>query len=326
MQRYKISWMLERKISKTQIANELGVDRSTVYREIRRNRNRNSKVYDPKLAHEKYKKRMREKPKMVRFTEEMKQLAREKLEKEQWSPEQISGRCRLKGIPMVSHETLYRWIYDGRGTDSHLRDNLRHSGRKRQKRANKNDYRGLIPQRVDISQRPAVADDRSRLGDFEADTVVGRGRSGYLVTMAERTSGLLWAELVPSLEADVVCSAVIRQLLPFKHIVRTITFDNGREFSRHLDVSSALDADCYFTRPYHSWEKGSVENANGLLRQYFKKGSSFDNISQDDVLHVCHLINHRPRKRFGFCTPYEIFLLFLHQQFSQQFTPEVLHL
>lgn len=325
MQRYKISWMLERKISNTQIANELGVCKSTVGRELDRNKNMKSGVYDAQSAHQKYKKRMHEKPKARRFTDEMKQLAREKLAL-QWSPEQIVGWCRLHGIPMVSHETLYKWIYGGRGPDSHLRDNLRHCGRKRQKRANKNSYRGLIPQRVDISQRPAVVDARSRLGDIEADTVVGRGRSGNLVTMAERMTGLLWAELVPTLETDIVCPAVIHQLLPFKDIVKTITFDNGREFSRHRAVASALDADCYFTRPYHSWEKGSIENANGLLRQYFKKGSSFANISQADVKRVCDIINHRPRKRFGFRTPYEMFSLYLHQQPSQQFTSKVLRL
>ena len=326
MQRYKISWMLERKTSKTQIAKEIGVDRTTIHREIKRNRNRNSKVYDPNLAHEKYKRRMHEKPKRVRFTDEMKQLAREKLEKKQWRPEQITGRLRLEGIDMVSHEWLYQWIYRDKLLGGKLYRNLPHRGRKRLKRANKNDYRGQIPQRVDISQRPAVVDERSRLGDIEADTVIGRGRSGNLVTMTERKTGFLWAELVPTLETDVVCPAVIHQLLPFKDIIKTITFDNGREFSRHSVVSAVLEADCYFTRPYHSWEKGSIENANGLLRQYFKKGSSFADITQDDVQHACDLINHRPRKRFGFRTPHEMFLLYLHQQLGQQFTPKVLRL
>lgn len=325
MQRYKISWMLENKSSKTQIARELGVHKSTVGRELKRNLNRNSKVYDPGLAHEKYKKRMREKHKHVRFTDEMKQLARDKLSV-QWSPEQIVGWCRLHGIDMVSHETLYRWIYDGRGRDSHLRDNLRHHGRKRQKRANKNNYRGLIPNRVDISERPAVVDLRSRLGDIEADTVVGRGRSGNIVTMLDRASGMLWAELVPSLESCVVCPAVTRQLLPYRPILKTVTFDNGREFSLHSNIASSLGTDNYFTKPYHSWEKGSIENANGLLRQYFKKGSSFNNLSQADVQLACNLINNRPRKRFGFRTPIEIFFLYLHQQFSQPIIPEVLRL
>lgn len=169
-------------------------------------------------------------------------------------------------------------------------------------------------------------DERSRLGDFEADTVVGRGRSGDLVTIAVRSTGLLLAELVPTLETDIVCPAVINQLLPFKDIVKTITFDNGREFSRHYVVATALDVECYFTRPYHSWEKGSVENANGLLRQYFKKDSSFAHLTQADVQRACDLINHRPRKRFGFHTPYEMFLLYLHKQFDQQFIPEVLRL
>ena len=319
MQRYKISWMLEKKYSKTQIASELGVSRSTIHRELRRNRNRNSKVYDPALAHEKYRKRMRDKPKRVRFSEEMRQLAREKLEKELWSPEQISGRCRLEGIDMVSHETLYRWIYNGRGRDSHLRDHLRHRGRKRQKRANRNDYRGLIPGRVDISMRPAVVNERSRPGDIEVDTVVGSGRSGAIVTF-------LWAELVPSLETCAVCSAVVRQLAPFKEILKTITFDNGREFSRHSEIADALGTDTFFTKPYHSWEKGSVENANGLLRQYFRKGSSFLKLSQDDIQRACRLINLRPRKRFGFRSPFEIFSVHLHHHFSQSFTPEVLRL
>ena len=325
MQRYKISWMQEKKMSKTQISKELGVDRSTIYRELDRNRNRNSKAYDPELAHQKYKKRMREKPKHIRFTDGMKQLARDKLAL-QWSPEQIVGWCRRLGIPMVSHETLYKWIYNARGRDSHLRDSLRHRGRKRQKRANNNNYRGLIPNRVDISERPSVVEERSRLGDIEVDTVVGRGRSGNLVTMLERTTGFLWAELVPTLETAVVCHAVIQRLLPFKGIIKTFTFDNGREFSRHHVVASVLEADCFFTRPYHSWEKGSVENANGLLRQYFKKGSSFSGLTQDDVQRACDLINHRPRKRFGFRSPYEMFLLYLHQQLGQHFTPLVLRL
>ncbi len=268
---------------------------------------------------------MHGKRKHVRFTEEMKQLARDKLAL-QWSPEQIVGWCRLHGIDMVSHETLYKWIYSARGSDSHLRDNLRHRGRKRQKRANKNSYRGIIPNRVDISERPAVVDLRSRLGDFESDTVLGRGRSGNIVTMLERASGLLLGELVPTLESGVVCPAVTHQLRPYKHILKTITFDNGREFSRHADIARELGTDNYFTKPYHSWEKGSVENANGLLRQYFKKGSSFARLTQADVQHACDLINNRPRKRFGFRTPIEMFSLLLHQQSSQPIMPDVLRL
>ena len=326
MQRYKISWMLENNFSKTKIASDLGVSRSTVHRELRRNSNRKSRRYDPALAHEKYKKRMREKPKRVRFTDEMKQFAREKLVKKQWSPEQISGRCNLEGIDMVSHETLYRWIYSARGSDSHLRENLRHRGRKRQKRANKNDYRGLIPNRRDIAERPAEVDSRLRIGDIEVDTVVGRGRSGNIVTMVDRTSGFLWASLVPTLESSVVCRAVVQTLAPFKPILHTLTFDNGREFSHHQAVADALGTDNFFTKPYHSWEKGSVENANGLLRQYFRKGSSFLNLSHDDIRRVCLLINHRPRKRFGFRTPFEIFSIYLHHQFNLSPTPEVLHL
>lgn len=323
MQRYKLSWMLENKFSKTLIASELHVNRSTVHRELDRNGNKNTGVYDPKLAQQKYKKRMRKKPKSARFTDKMKALARDKLG-QQWSPEQIVGWCRLHGVKMVSHETLYQWIYNGDGRD--LRDNLRHRGRKRQKRANKNSYRGLIPNRVDISERPSVVDERSRLGDIEVDTVVGRGRSGNIVTMVDRASGMLWAELVPTLEAGVVCPAVSRMLLPYRHILKTITFDNGREFSRHADIANALGTDNYFTKPYHSWEKGSVENANGLLRQYFKKGSSFHGVSKDDVQRAYDLINHRPRKRFGFRSPIEVFFLYLHQQNNHHLTPEVLRL
>ena len=131
--------------------------------------------------------------------------------------------------------------------------------------------------------------------------------------MVDRASGMLWAEFVPSLETGAVCHAVIRQLLPHKHILKTITFDNGREFSRHTDIARKLGTYNYFTRPYHSWEKGSVENANGLLRQYLKKGSSFDSLSQEFVQHICDLINNRPRKRFGFYSPIEIFCLYLHK-------------
>ena len=325
MQRYKLSWMLENKFSKTRIANELGVNRSTVHRELKRNRNRQTDVYDPKLAQQKYKRRMRDKPKRIRFTDEMKRLARDKLEL-QWRPEQITGRCRMEGIDMVSAECLYQWIYRDKLLGGTLYLNLPHRGRKRQKRANKNDYRGLIPQRKDISLRPKVVEERNRLGDIEIDTVVGRGRSGDLVTMTDRASGLLWACLVPTLETSVVCPAIVQVLLPYKDLLKTLTFDNGREFSRHYIVSSVLESDSFFTRPYHSWEKGSIENANGLLRQYFRKGSSFEHLSQDDVRRACDLINNRPRKRFGFLSPREVFYLYLHQQTSQHFTSKVLRL
>ena len=325
LQRYKISWMREEEKSNAQIARALGVHRSTVGRELKRNSNAKSRVYDPELAQAKYKRRMREKHKRIRFTDEMKQLARDKLE-QQWRPEQITGRCRLEGIDMVSHEWLYQWIYRDKLLGGKLYLNLPHRGRKKQKRANKNDYRGLIPQRKDISLRPSVVEERNRLGDIEIDTVVGRGRSGVIVSMVDRASGFLWAELVPTLETGVVCPAVTRMLLPFKGILKTLTFDNGREFSRHPDIAAALGTDNYFTRPYHSWEKGSVENANGLLRQYFKKGSSFEHLSRLDVQRACNLINNRPRKRFGFLSPYEIFCLYLHKQFNQPITPLVLRL
>lgn len=325
MQRYRISWMLENNFSKTQIARDLCVSRSTVHREIKRNSNTYSKLYDPALAHKKYRKRMHDKPKHIRFTDEMKRLAREKLEL-QWRPEQITGRCRLAGVDMVSYEWLYQWIYKDKHYGGKLYLNLPHRGRKKQKRANTNDYRGLIPNRRDIDERPAEVDLRQRIGDIEVDTVVGRGRSGSIVTMIDRTSGFLWASLVPSLETYEVCAAVIRTLQPLRGILKTITFDNGREFYRHADVSAALCTDNFFTKPYHSWEKGSIENANGLLRQYFKKGSSFEHLSQDDILHACYLLNNRPRKRFGFLSPVEIFSLYLHQQFNQSITPNVLHL
>ena len=325
MQRYKLSWMLENNFSKTLISKELGVCRSTVHRELKRNSNRQTKAYDPALAQQKYKKRMHEKPKRIRFTDEMKRLARERLEL-QWRPEQITGRCRLEGVDMVSHEWLYQWIYRDKLYGGKLYLHLPHRGRKKQKRANKNDYRGLIPHRKDISLRPGVVEERNRLGDIEIDTVFGRGRSGNIVTMVDRTSGFFWASLVPSLEASVVCDAIVRELLPYKNILKTLTFDNGREFSRHYLVSSILDSDSFFTRPYHSWEKGSIENSNGLLRQYFKKGSSFEGLTQDAVKRVCLLLNNRPRKRFGFLTPFEIFCLYLHQQSIQYFTPNVLRL
>lgn len=307
-QRYAISQLLKRgRDNITEIAATIGVHKSTVSREIRRNRDgRGHHRYNEDLAQRKADKRMKDRPHSIKFTEEMKSAVRRLITEEQYSPEQIHGRLTLEGKPIVCHETIYQWIWacKKRG-DREMADNLRHHGRHYAKRGNKNKSRGQIAERVDISQRPAEVAAKKRFGDFEIDTMIGRNHKGAIMTANDRCTSLTLIRKLQGKEATPLAEAAIEALSPLKQRLYTITADNGKEFAAHQDVAKALEISFFFARPYHSWERGANENTNGLARQYIPKGTDFEEVTDEYVQMVQDKLNNRPRKRLGYLTPIE---------------------
>jgi IS30 family transposase len=299
-QRYQIKALMQAKLTKKKIAAIVGVHPSSVSREIRRNSS--DGVYEPNRAHKVTRMRRRSKGKK-RIPEHIWPKVAEGLGKD-WSPEQISNRLRMEGVGMVSHESIYAFVEADRKAGGELHRKLRRFGKKR-KRYGKKSYRKSIPGRRWIDERPEIADLRGRIGDWEIDLIVGHDRMQALVSMVDRRARICLLAKVDRKTASQVTEACCRRLAPLKPFVRTITSDNGREFSDHRKIADRLGADFYFAHPHHAWERGTNENTNGLVRQYFPKGSSFENITEKDLRRVESALNNRPRKTLGYLTPNE---------------------
>jgi len=235
-------------------------------------------------------------------------LIETKLRCEQWSPRQISGWLESAGYGGVSHERIYQHIWADKKKGGSLWKHLRHNGKKYNKRKGKNAGRGLIPNRIDIGERPAIVDAKERLGDWEGDTIIGKDHKGAIVSLVDRASKLTKLILLPNKTAEAVTNAIVTALKPLASNTKTLTFDNGKEFAGHTDITQALNAACYFAKPYHSWERGLNEHTNGLVRQYFPKGTDFSTLPQKAVQRVENLLNTRPRECLNFKTPNEIFV------------------
>jgi IS30 family transposase len=309
-QRYTISQLLEYGYSIREIAKVIGKNKTTVYREIERNCDGRNGKYNAALAQRKYSQRMAEKPKNIRFTDDIKAEVISML-KWEFSPEQIAGLAQREKRFCVSHEAIYEYIWEDKKKGGNLHKYLRHKGRRYQKRGSAKGSRGIIAGRVDISMRPKIVDTRKRVGDLEIDTIIGRNHKGAILTINERKSGFLWIKKLNSKDAGELAEQAAHILKPHQHWIHTITSDNGKEFAEHQKISEDIKIKFYFAQPYHSWERGSNENLNGLIRQYIPKGSSFENISDEDLFWIAYKINHRPRKRFGYLTPYQKLLLIL---------------
>ena len=307
-QRYEISAFLKAGLNKSQIAEQLHVHKSTISREIRRNGYSRYRVYKPKIAQTRAEYRWLHRKLPRRFKEEVKETARKLLEKE-FSPEQIVGYCRKHDIKMVSHETLYQWIWCDKKHKGTLYKNLRQRGRRHTKRGNSRKRRGVIPNRVDISERPAIVAERNRFGDVEIDTIVGGVRGQHILTIVDRAAGIGLLRKLKKGTAEETADELIDLLKDFARIgiLKTITADNGLQFTAHEKVADALNCDFFFARPYHSWERGSNENFNGPVRQYIPKGTNFDEITVEFLEQVEESLNNRPRRRYGFSTPLERF-------------------
>ena len=301
-QRYHIYSMMRIGFSQTQIASELGVHRSTISRELRRNRGKRG--YRPKQAHQMA--LCRRNKANHRFAPHTWELI-EGLIRMDWSPEQISGWLKNRENIRISHEWIYQHIYKDKRNKGDLHLHLR-CQKKRRKRYGSYDRRGKLSNRVSIEQRPAEVEARHRLGDWEVDTIIGKNHKQALLTLIERKSRLVLLQKVEQRTADAVENAITHLLEPWAHDVHTITADNGKEFANHEQISEKLNAKFYFAHPNAAWERGSNENANGLIRQYFPKKQSFKNVTNDKTELVTTLLNNRPRKCLDFKTPIEVFL------------------
>jgi len=303
-ERYHIHSYKKAGFCPAKIAQMLGRHKSSVYREL--SRNTGERGYRPKQAHEKADKRRREACKAVKMTSELIKRVEVKI-REDWSPEQISGWLLDKHGMLLSHERIYQHVWLNKRTGGDLYSHLRRQGKKYQKRSNGKTSRGQIKNRVSIDERPAIVDIKARVGDWEIDTVIGKGHQGVLVTLVERKTLFTLAAQVNSKHAEPVTKATINLLMPFHGRVHTITADNGKEFAWHSKIAEQLDAKVYFAHPYSSWERGLNENTNGLLRQYFPKGTNLKYVNQKEVDNAVFKLNNRPRKTLGFKTPAEMF-------------------
>ncbi len=307
-ERYQIAIL--KKAGHKQIAIALLMNRSpsTISREL--DRNHGQRGYRPKQAQALSQARMRACENSPRIAAETWAVVDVKLV-ETWSPEQISGHLKANGQATVSHEAIYQRIYADKRAGGTLHRTLR-CQKARRKRYGVRERRGTIPHQVSIDQRPAIANDRLRFGDWEGDLVIGAGHQQALVTLNERISRYSLMAHVPTKTAAVVSNAIITLLTPFAASVHTLTTDNGKEFAEHERIAKALNADFYFAHPYASWERGANENMNGLIRQFFPKKMRFNSITKNDIAHAMHRLNHRPRKCLGFKTPHEVFMQQLH--------------
>jgi IS30 family transposase len=227
--------------------------------------------------------------------------------RQDWSPEQVAGRLKKDNVIDLHHETIYQYILSDKHSGGDLYTHLRHQNKTYRKRYGSAHNRTGIPNRTDIDERPAVANDRDRVGDWEADTMIGKNHKGVFVTLDERKSKLRLAIPVASKNADCVTKAIQSLLKPIRRYVETITFDNGKEFARHEKIAESIECSTYFAKPYHSWERGQNENANGLLRQYFPKSMELLGVTEKQVFDAVHKLNNRPRKCLGYKTPFEVF-------------------
>ena len=305
-ERCQIDALRKRGDSQSAIAKELGFHRATICRELARNtglkgyrhQQAQSTAVERRIAASNSPKKMI--GNIVSIVEEKLAL--------QWSPEQIAGWLKHKEDGQhVSHETIYLHIWKDKKRGGSLYKHLRHKGKKYNKRGGSKAGRGCIPDRVDIEMRPAIVEEKKRVGDWELDTIIGKNHHGAIVSIVDRASKLTKLSKVSGKTSKEVTQAMVSCLTSYRDHVLTLTADNGKEFAGHKEVSAELDAAFYFARPYHSWERGLNEHTNGLVRQYFPKGLSFEEISEEDVQRVENLLNQRPRKILDFQTPIEVF-------------------
>lgn len=305
-ERYQINAYKSAGYKNCKIAEKIDVHPSTIGRELKRNGGRRSGIYFPVGADNYAKERSRAQAGNANriLDEKVKVLIIKYIEMD-YSPEQTSAVLKSRHDITYSLVSIYKYIDQDRVNKGKLYTHLRQHGRRRAKYGNK--YKGRIQDRVSISQRPEVVNDKARLGDLEADTIIGAGRKGAIITIVDRKSMYLKMSTPSSKKADETAQKIIRLLKPFKGKTHTITTDNGFEFSEHKKVSKALSCDYYFCHPYSSWERGLNENINGLIRQYIPKGSSFDKLTKKEIKTIEDKLNHRPRKSLDWRTPYEVF-------------------
>ena len=304
-QRYKIEFLMEDNLSQAQIANRIGVHRSTICRELKKNSVKSTE-YFATWAQSRYCLRRKESKRPFRKIKGDLETDIIKRIHKYHSPEQICGRQRLEGMSTVSHETIYKYIWENKNKGGDLYCYLRNSPKKKKKRYGKKENRGVIPGKKRIGLRPAIVEKNSRIGDWEGDTIWDKRKRNAIVTLVDRHSKFLMMDKTDGYSAED-CSKKIIQLFEKNGIpAMTITLDNGFEFNRFNDIEQYLNAEVYFATPFHSWERGLNENTNKLVRQFFTKKQSWDQLNTTEIIKATDLINNRPRKKLGYKTPFEV--------------------
>jgi len=311
-QRYQIQALLSESKSFSDIAKFLGVHKSTISREMQRNIpkvGKHASVYNPELAWEKTQNRHRHKAKRTLFTLQMKETIVNWMKFKRWSPELISVMAKQMNMDMVSHETIYQWIWEMK--KSNRRENkpyklayklLKHACR-RKKRGRIRDSRGVLPDRVTIDRRPAIVKKRIRPGDYEVDLMLGKNQKSVMLIITDRATIRTKIRKVKSKNSAHIAEKIIDALGQEEMPVRTITFDNDKAFAKHKLIGERLSAETYFTRPYSSQEKGTVENRIGVIRMFFPRKTDFTLVSHHQVRAVEREINNRPVRKFNYRTP-----------------------
>lgn len=311
-EREQLNFMLWDRLSIRQIAKELNRSPSTISREIKRNTPAIRRRYTPHLAQEKYQLRKvtaRQRPRLK--DPQVVNYVTMKL-KEDWSPEQIAGKWNKNHKKLtISHEAIYQYIYTNSnpGDENDLRPYLRrkHKRRKRKYILFKQE-KTTIPNRIPIDLRPSEVDKRKTIGHWEGDSIVSRKSTAGLSTLTERKSLLVKITKLNRKTKEETTNAVIKRLGGYPEGLRqTLTLDNGTENAGHEKITDIIKIKCYFAHPYHSWERGTNENLNGLIRQYFPKGTDFAKVTEEEVKYVEDMLNNRPRKKLDYLTPNEVF-------------------
>jgi transposase, IS30 family len=306
--------MKEKGYRQKDIADAINKHKSTVSRELRRNCDQRNGKYICELAQRKYITRQKTKPRAIKFTDSVQKYVDKKLESK-WSPEQISKTPVTNGLVLVSHERIYQYIIADKKKGGDKYTHLRRK-KKYKKRCITEDRRGKLANTNSIHDRPQEAVERTRYGDFEVDLIIGANHKGGLLTINDRATGLAKIRMIKGKNAKQIARQIVSALKKQKGSIYTITSDNGKEFSEHEYISKKLGIKFYFADPYSSWQRGSNENLNGLVRQYFPKKYNFDDVTIYDIRKVENQLNNRPRKRYDFRTPKEEYNLLTKVAFA----------
>jgi len=317
VQRYQIQAFLKAGMKQKWIAQEIGVHPSTISRELNRNiaqRGRTAGEYLATNAHRKTEQRHKLKRKLVKFTNSMKDQAVKWLMHEKWSPEIISVEGHRTGKCPVSIEWLYQWIWQSKHGNKRadkcykkIYQLLKH-GKRRRKRGARKDSRGIIHDRVPIEKRSKMVNKRIRPGDIEVDFMLGKNHKGALLVMTDRAMLHTRLHKLTNRHSHVLSKAIIKQLSKLSYPIHTLTFDNDKGFADHMTVANTLNVKTYFTRPYTSQDKGTVENRIGQLRRFFPKKTDLSIVTSAQVKRVEQLLNDRPVRKFNYKTPNQVLL------------------
>jgi transposase, IS30 family len=305
-ERYLIAAHLSAGQNLTWIACELGRSKGTISRELQRNATRHDGAYRPEKAHSYATARRRRTRRGRRFSDQ--DMGRvERWLKRRWSPEQISCVLGRRGELQISHESIYEHIRRDKRLGGNLFRHTRIMSKFGRKRYRSKDSRGVLPGKRHISERPAEAEQRLRIGHWEGDTVIGSDKRHCILTLVERKTGYAVIKKLAARNMEEVTRAATRAIAMHQDKIETITFDNGTEFHDYAVLEQRFPIKCYFATPYHSWERGSNENFNGLVRQYLPKGSCMRHVTQADCDRIANELNERPRKRHDFRSPGELY-------------------